>query len=88
MTTEIIEIEIPTEVLKELEYIVKLHKLHDAPNPQDSVHELIRFVLASIADGSRRPGSWEREILIPMGLIADCDEHDCYRSEYGRPAYS
>ncbi|MBM7457296.1 hypothetical protein HNR62_003208 [Oceanisphaera litoralis] len=76
-------IEIHPEILKELEYIVSLHKAHGAPNPQSSVQDLINYVLASVADGSRRPGSWERDMLRSMGLIADCDEHDEYRANYG-----
>lgn len=41
--------------------------------------------LASIADGSRRPGSWERSLLERMGLVTD-DEHYSYRPHYGPEA--
>ncbi|WP_043682839.1 MULTISPECIES: hypothetical protein [Burkholderiales] len=77
------QITVNSSVLKELEYIVELHRTHSAPNPMDSVAVLIGFVLASVADGSRRPGSWERGMLEQMGLIADCDEHYTYRAQYG-----
>jgi len=77
------QITVNSSVLKELDYIVELHRTHGAPNPMDSVDALIGFVLASVADGSRRPGSWERGMLEQTGLIADCDEHYTYRVQYG-----
>ena len=51
------KIDIHPEVLKELEYLVELHQRHGAPNTQASVDDLVAYVLASIADGSRRPGA-------------------------------
>jgi len=50
----------------------------------DSIEQLVSFVLASVADGSRRPGSWERGMLESMGLVAECDEHYEYRATYGQ----
>lgn len=73
------------EVLKELRYIVDLHRKHGAANPFDNVECLIAYVLASVADGSRRPGAWERSMLESMGLVAYCDEHEQYRARYGDP---
>jgi len=78
-------VEIHPEVLKELEYIVALHKEHGAPSSMETVEDLVSFVLASVADGSRRPGAWERQLLTMMGLLADCAEHEQYRSSYGMP---
>lgn len=78
-------VEIHSEVFKELEYMVALHKAHGAPNPMETVDDLVRFILASVADGSRRPGAWERQLLTMMGLVADCAEHEQYRSTYGTP---
>lgn len=80
-----ITITLNPEVLKELAYIVELHKRHGAPNQMNSVQDLIDTILASIADGSRRPGSWERSMLERMGLVAD-DEHYRYRQHYGPEA--
>lgn len=77
------QVTIDPDVLKELEYVVDLHRRHDAPNSMQSVEQLVGFILASFADGSRRPGSWERQMLEMMGLVADCDEHDQHRSCYG-----
>jgi len=77
--------EINEHVLKELEYIVELHREHGAPNKCETIQDLVEYVLMSVADGSRRPGAWERGMLEQMGLIADCDAHNEYRSEYGRP---
>lgn len=78
-------IEIHPAIVKELEYIIELQQRYDAPNPLESVEQLAGFILASIADGSRRPGSWERQLLYPMGLVVDCEEHEVYRDDYGRP---
>jgi hypothetical protein len=78
------KIEISDDVARELAYMVELHKAHGAPNRMDSVEQLVSFVLASVADGSRRPGAWERSMLESMGLVAECDEHNQYRAQYGK----
>ncbi|UAN63407.1 hypothetical protein [Serratia sp. JSRIV006] len=72
-------------VLRELEYIVMLHREYGAPVKVDSVGELINYILACVADGSCRPGAWERGMLMQMGLIADCAQHAQYRAAYGQP---
>ncbi|WP_299081266.1 hypothetical protein [uncultured Paraglaciecola sp.] len=78
-----ITINLHREVLKELEYLVALHRQHGAPAQMDSIESLVNYVLVSIADGSRRPGSWERQLLESLGLVADCAEHRVYRDRYG-----
>jgi len=80
-----VNIDLDPGVLAELQYMVELHREHGAPNPFESVDELVRYVLSSVADGSRRPGSWERGMLNSMGLVANCDEHHEYRPTYGKP---
>lgn len=80
-----IELEIDAEIMRELEYIVELHQAHGAPYPQESVQDLIGWILSSVADGSRRPGSWERQMLESMGIVAHGDDHQQYRAGYGRP---
>lgn len=80
------KIEINDDVARELAYIVRLHTEHGAPAKIDSVEQLVGYILGSVADGSRRPGSWERGMLLQMGLIADCEEHHAYRASYGEPA--
>lgn len=77
---------IDSQVLKELQYLVDLHTTYGAPNQFDSVEDLVAYVLAAVADGSRRPGAWERSMLESMGLVANCDEHQRYRAQYGRPS--
>lgn len=79
------KIEISERVASELAYIVELHKEFGAPNSMDTVEQLVSYVLSSVADGSRRPGSWERGMLENLGLVADCDEHNRYRQGYGNP---
>lgn len=52
------QIEIFPSVLKNLEHMVALHKKAGAPNPFDNVPDLVAYILASVADGSQRPGAW------------------------------
>ena len=85
MTGRNIEIQIPEDILAELEYMVELHQVHGAPNPQATVEDLIADILTSVADGSRRPGSWERGLLERMGLVSHSNLHGIYRQEYGTP---
>jgi len=77
------KIEIDDQVARELAYIVRLHQQHGAAMQMDSVEQLVEYVLTCVADGSRRPGSWERGLLNQMGLVAECDEHHNYRPTYG-----
>lgn len=78
-----VTVNIDQDVYREFEYMVKLHSAHGAPNPHRNVEDLVNYVLSAVADGSRRPGSWERGLLQDMGLVADCDEHNTYRNYYG-----
>ena len=78
------KVEIHPEVLKELEYMVELHQQYGAPAKRESVESLVNYVLANVADGSRRPGAWERKLLERQGLVAECEEHQHYRGHYGR----
>ena len=77
-------IKIHPEVLKELHYLVELHQQYGAPAQMDSVESLVNYVLASLADGSLRPGAWERQLLEMMGLVAECEEHQNYRGQHGK----
>ena len=76
---------IPSEVHAELQYLVQLIAQHGAPYPIESIEGIASWVLTSIADGSRRPGAWERQLLEMLGIVPDCDELAFYRAEYGRP---
>jgi len=80
-----IEIELSDGVAAELDYLVELHNKHGAPNPCETVSELLATVAVAIADGSRRPGAWERQILEMAGLVPDTEEAYQYRATYGRP---
>jgi hypothetical protein len=77
-------VNINASIVKELEYLIELHQEHGAVNTMDSIEELVSFVLASVAEGSRRPGAWERQLLERMGLVADSEEHQYYRAQYGK----
>jgi hypothetical protein len=79
---------IDNSVLAELQHIVDLHRQHGAPNAFDDVESLVGFVLACVADGSRRPGAWERAVLEAMGLVADCPEHHLHRANNCAPMES
>ena len=85
LMTEAITLDIPVPVLAELSYLVSLHQKHGAANPQHSLDELILAVLNAVSDGSRRPGSWERQMLEMMGLVADTPVHRVYRELEGEP---
>ena len=77
------QIEIDDELAREFEYIVQLHQAHGARAKMENIEMLINHVLIHVANGSRRPGSWERGLLVHLGLVADCDEHHQYRSNFG-----
>ena len=77
------QIEINDDVAREFEYIVQLHQEHGAPAKMENIEMLINHILTHVANGSRRPGSWERGLLVHLGLVADCDEHHQYRSNFG-----
>ncbi|MEE9494431.1 MAG: hypothetical protein V3W04_13775 [Gammaproteobacteria bacterium] len=79
------QINIDPGVLKECEYMISLHQQYGAPITIDNVPDLIAYILSNVVSGSRRPGSWERSMLDSMGLVADCDEHQTYRANYGLP---
>lgn len=72
-------------VVRELQYVVDLHRRYGADNPYDSMEGLVAYVLAAVADGSRRPEAWERSLLEAMGLVAYCGEHHQDRDTFGAP---
>ncbi|WP_235421159.1 hypothetical protein [Erwinia oleae] len=78
-------IDVDPDVFRELQYMVELFKKHGSLCPVQNVSGLIAYILASIADGSRRPGAWERQLLTILGLVAHCPEHHTYRGHYGSP---
>lgn len=80
------QVTIDHEVLKELQYILHLGNNAEkgAPVQFRTVQELTDYILQSVADGSRRPGSWERSMLESMGLISECPQHHVYRKKYGK----
>lgn len=78
------QITLDPHVEAEFKYMLDLLEI-DGNSPFDGVESLVAYILSSIADGSRRPGSWERGMLRQMGLVADCDAHHVYRATYGEP---
>lgn len=77
------QIEIDDDLAREFEYIVQLHQEHGARAKMENIEMLINHVLIHVANGSRRPGAWERGLLVQMGLVAECDEHRQYRPNFG-----
>ena len=80
------KIEIDSEVIKELEYMIGLHKKYNADanaDEQTDVKLLVNYILRSVADGHRRPESRERGIVNSLGLTVECDETNEYRQSYG-----
>jgi hypothetical protein len=80
-----ITLQLGTNTYSELAYLVALQKEHGAPNPYQSVEELLVYVASAIADGARRPGAWERQMLDMMGLVPDTPLAHSYRAQYGAP---
>ena len=78
------KIEIPKHVIAELEYLIEMYK-ETGKKEWTTVEEIAQYVLDCIAEGSRRPGSWERGLLESMGLVADCPRHEAYRQQHGNP---
>lgn len=79
------QIEIDDAVASELAYMVRLHNEFGAPAAMPDLQSLVHYLLCSVADGSRRPGSWERGILDSLGIVADTGLHNYYRDVYGDP---
>jgi hypothetical protein len=78
-------VEIEEVIIKELTYMLELHLQHGPAEYFKNVEQMIAFILGSIVDGYRYPRSWERNLLIPMNLVANCQEHNLYRADYGKP---
>lgn len=79
------KIEIDDSVLNEFRYILELRQAHDTDDQEQTLESLVNQVLYNVADGSRRPGGWEREMINMMGLVVECEEHYTYRPYYGKP---
>ena len=82
-TNKGLQVAVNPEIARELAYMLKLQQTCGTAVQFENVDGLIHYILASIADGSRRPGSWERGLLVQLGLVANCDEHQVYRAHYG-----
>ncbi|MFI3184767.1 MAG: hypothetical protein QX198_02165 [Methylococcaceae bacterium] len=80
-----VSVEIDGDIFAEFEYLLTLLKKSDNADGLDNTADLINYILMGFADGSRRPGSWERGMLDSMSLVADCEEHQAYRENYGDP---
>ncbi len=80
-----VAIEVDDAVFSEFKFMSKLLNKDEDNFAPDTPEEIIAFVLSSVADGSRRPGSWERQMLQMMGIVASADEHSEYRDAYGEP---
>ena len=78
------KIEIDDDLFSEFKYLAELHG-KSGTTWLNSPEKIIIHVLRSVADGSRRPGSWERGMLTSTGITCDRDEHHVYRAEYGAP---
>ena len=86
MTTENLTITINPHIKKELEFLFKSLKEDENSHFEfESTEHLINYILSCVADGSRRPGAWERTMLQMMGLVPDNEIFNNYRKEYGEP---
>lgn len=78
------KIELNPQLASEFQYIFDLLQL-SGDDAFASPEHLINYVLRAIADGSRRPGSWERSVIYQLGIVADHPLHHVYRATYGEP---
>ncbi|WP_448476880.1 hypothetical protein [Pseudoxanthomonas mexicana] len=76
--TVVIQLEVDAAIHRELRYLVALLQRGPDGHRVGSVPTLISWVLCCVANGSRRPGSWERNVISAMGLPSECDEHHVY----------
>ncbi|MDP2903090.1 MAG: hypothetical protein Q8N96_08265 [Methylovulum sp.] len=83
-----IELEIDSGVIEELKYIQYLHEESGSTLPiKNDVNDLINYILASVAIGSCKPRSCEREIVQQLRLVVfSHDDHFKERDCFGRPA--
>ncbi|MDD2723800.1 MAG: hypothetical protein PHH59_07230 [Methylovulum sp.] len=79
------QIHIDDDIIREFEYILKLHRRSGQPLLAENVEGLINYALLAIARGSKDPDSWEREIAQKLGLIVDHDSHYSPRGRFGKP---
>ena len=79
------EVKIPAEIQRELEHLIDLHQKHGAPNPMGNTENLIRFILASVAKGSKNPGSREGVILEIMGIVPNGEATNVHRHHHDNP---
>ncbi len=79
------EVKIPTAIQRDFEHLIDLHRKHGAPNPMKNTNNLIRFILATVAKGSKNPGSREGVLLEIMGIVPNRKAHNDYRHHYGNP---
>ncbi|MGS3274237.1 hypothetical protein ACB284_18270 [Serratia marcescens] len=86
-TNKGLQVTVDPEIAGELAYMLKLQQTCGAAVQLENVEGLIHYILASISEGSRSPGSWERGLLVPLGLVADGDEHQVYRAHYGEQGH-
>lgn len=80
-----VSVEVDGDIYAEFEYLLTLLKKSNNADGLETITDLINYILMGFADGSRRPGSWERGMLESMSVVADCKEHQVYRQEYGEP---
>lgn len=88
------EVKIPAGILTELEYLFELQQKHYTVNPMKNTEELINYIvspkgintiLSSIAEGSRNPDCWQRDLIERLGLSTLGKEHKVCRPHYGNP---
>jgi hypothetical protein len=68
---KVVTFELHEQTYRELEILLEEMQTHGGEwrLPLESVADVIRHVAVTVAEGSARPDSWERQLLYPMGLI-------------------
>ncbi len=73
-------------VVAELQYLIRLCRDDPCSCAPGTLEDLVTHVMVAVANGSRRPGAWERAVISMLGLVSSNPEHQIYRSAYGDPA--
>lgn len=78
-------IDVHADVLDEIDYIIKLAKRDDQDIYFRDISGLVNYLFTTIADGARKPRSWEREVNNHLEIYMAAAEFEIYRAEYGDP---
>lgn len=78
-------IDVRADVLSEINYILEVAEIDEKDIYFQDIEGLINYLFTIIADGARKPSSWERSINNQLEIYMDSPVFSVYRAEYGDP---